>query len=68
MKQKITSPSAPSVWMSHISNKEAKSLLRRLKVLITKDFGKKCPIFTPICAECIVWRCVEDLEKLFLIK
>ena len=39
--------------------------IKRLKKEIEKDWGKKCPGFSPLCAVCLIWQAVEIIEKLY---
>jgi len=42
---------------------KTKNFFKQLKKQITKDFGKRCKSFEPICVTCIAWHgydCLDD--------
>lgn len=44
-------------------DKSTSKMLRRLKKYARKNWGKKCPDFNDFCHVCLVWRAINDIER-----
>jgi hypothetical protein len=44
-------------------DKSTEKILRRLKKYARKNWGKKCPDFNDFCHVCLIWRSIEDIER-----
>lgn len=42
--------------------------IKKLKAKITKDWGKKCRTFSPLCAVCQIWHAYAIFEDLYELK
>lgn len=42
--------------------------MKELKKEVTKNFGRRCKDYSPLCGTCIAWNAYDTLQYLFDIK
>ncbi len=46
-----------------MADKKGRKLINDLKTYITKNYGKRCKDYSPLCVLCIMWHAFDTIKE-----